>query len=148
MSQVKFWEILILNSIDKTNQCIFEWDFLGNDNNESNCICGKDIYNVYTVINKLNNIQLNIGSKCIKKFMGENEDLNDQINNIEKYKKYVNKYNLYELINKKYPNGIAFNNLYKINQNYINFLKSITLKDKELKKLIKYVKYYEYLKNN
>lgn len=41
----------------------------------SNCICGKHIEQVYTLKNIINDNMINVGSKCIKKFLNDNSSV-------------------------------------------------------------------------
>ena len=84
MSVKLFWDELKLNSVDKTFNCVNEWDYYDNDFNKSNCICGKDIFNIYKVKNTINDNILNIGIICINKFMNANHSLINKIKLIEK----------------------------------------------------------------
>jgi len=47
-----------------------EWEHIGSHlQYESNCICGHSIHEVCTIQNTLNNITLEVGNVCVRKFM-------------------------------------------------------------------------------
>jgi len=73
-----FFNTLYTNSLNKNNECINEWEFFEYKKSiieNNNCICGKNIDNLFIIKNINNDIKLIIGKDCIKKFMIDNKIL-------------------------------------------------------------------------
>ena len=127
----KFWNKLISKSIQKNNNCIYEWkkhnieyypcghnhlkeDMLklaieeGYENKEycKDCICGeKCIYNRFYMKNIKTNEIITIGSKCIKQFMPEiweDKKNKQELNQKIKFTLYNKKNNFYEITDDLY----------------------------------------------
>jgi hypothetical protein len=77
MSYTKnFYSELIKHSNNKDMECVHEWEFSGfiHHGIDDKCICGKDIKNLYTIKNLINDNELIVGSSCVKKFMPKIHD--------------------------------------------------------------------------
>lgn len=153
-----FWKTLKENSNDKTTSCIDEWDFLGFVfNGVDNCICGKDIKNLYEIKNSENDNILIVGSSCVKKFMPNvHMQYKTKVQKIKKEMKDILKYYDGHRCKKckiywKKVHRCPYNKLneaYKIKIEEESFIKWINnLKDRRGQALLAY-EYLEAIKNN
>jgi hypothetical protein len=105
----KFWNNMMNLSINKTHDCLNEWERIFkhefddlneevNDNEEIECICSqKHIVKIFYFKNRLNDNVIRIGSKCIKQFLHQHYDqIKEERQKLMEDKKEINK-----LINKR-----------------------------------------------
>jgi hypothetical protein len=145
----KFWNNLTALSINKSHDCVDEWERIPKytyeqenpDEEEKICICTqKHLVKMFFFKNKFNNNLIRIGSRCIKqflqeefeiiksikeKFLKEKKDLKKLIDNrCDRCLSYCDK----ECNNCKFINDYAFD---KLNKGYIKWLR-----EKEKKEVI------------
>jgi len=147
----KFWNNLMSLSINKTNDCIDEWERIPKyiyeeenpheEEDEKSCICTqKHLIKVFFFKNKFNNNSIRIGSRCIKQFLHQEFEIIKTTR--EKFLK--EKKQLKKIINNRcdrclsycertcenctFINDYAFN---KLNKGYIKWLR-----EKEKKEVI------------
>jgi len=147
----KFWNNLMNLSINKTVECIDEWERImkfeydqdaEDINNEIECICTqKHLVKIFYFKNKFNNNLIRIGSRCIKQFLHDEY----QILKNEREKLMKDKKELKKLMNNRcerclsyckkecdkclFINDYAFN---KLDNGYIKWLRQFE-KIKEIK---------------
>jgi len=98
----KFWNNLMELSINKTNECVNEWERIlkyeydqhaEDINNEIECICTqKHLVKIFYFKNRFNDNLIRIGSRCIKQFLhDEYQILKNEREKIIKDKKELKK---------------------------------------------------------
>lgn len=118
-----FLNTLKLNSLNNTDDCINEWEFLKFSKSllKNRCICGQPIKKLFIIKNLNNGNKLMIGKDCIKKFMVDNIILQAEINKIEKACNYIKNFDNTIFDSGKYKN-LKFLEVYNLDKNYINFI--------------------------
>lgn len=140
-----FIEILKENSVsDNYDDIINEWRLYEYSllPHVNNCICGINIDKNFIIKNNLNDNELIVGSTCIKKFM--KKEMYEEANKILKYEKFIKKNNETILESGKYKN-MKYHDIFINYPQYVNFITNTYIKDKLLKKFIKYCNYHIYL---
>jgi len=68
--QAQFYKILCSNSVNKSPKlAVLEWEFVGTEEERTNCICGMPIKENCFIQNIKNHKTLIVGNVCINKFL-------------------------------------------------------------------------------